>query len=188
LFSAIDARRKIELNRLIFALGIRHVGEGNAKLLARHYGSFVAFRDAMLAAAESQSEEGNISEAYQDLNNIAGVGDIVADAVVEFFAEKRNVQALQELLAEIEVLPVAQAKTDTAVAGKTVVFTGSLTKFTRDEAKAAAERLGAKVAGSVSKKTDYVVAGEDAGSKLTKAKELGVAVLSEDEWLELIEG
>ncbi|MCX7321353.1 MAG: NAD-dependent DNA ligase LigA [Hyphomicrobiales bacterium] len=188
LFAAIDERRKIELNRLIFALGIRHIGEGNAKLLARHYGSFAAFRDAMLAAAAGQSEQGNTSEAYTDLNNIGGVGDIVADAVVEFFAEQRNVKALDELLCEIEVLDVAQAKADTPVAGKTVVFTGSLTKFTRDEAKAAAERLGAKVAGSVSKKTDYVVAGEDAGSKLTKARDLGVAVLTEDEWLELIGG
>ena len=108
--------------------------------------------------------------------------------MVEFFAEPRNVEALDELLDEIEVLPAEQVKRDTAVAGKTVVFTGSLTKFTRDEAKAAAERLGAKVAGSVSKKTDYVVAGEDAGSKLTKARELGVAVLTEDEWLALIGG
>jgi len=188
LFAAIDDRRKIELNRLIFALGIRHIGEGNAKLLARHYGSFAAFREAMLAAAAGQSEEGNTSEAYADLNSIDGVGEIVADAVVEFFAEKRNVKALDELLGEIEVLDVAQAKTDTPVAGKTVVFTGSLTKFTRDEAKAGAERLGAKVAGSVSKKTDYVVAGEDAGSKLTKARDLGVAVLTEDEWLALIGG
>jgi DNA ligase (NAD+) len=188
LFSAIDARRKIELNRLIFALGIRHIGEGNAKLLARHYGSFASFREAMLAAVAGQTAEGNESEAYQDLNNIGGVGEIVADAVVEFFAEKRNVKALDELLDEIEVLDVEQAKSDTPIAGKTVVFTGSLTKFTRDEAKAAAERLGAKVAGSVSKKTDYLVAGEDAGSKLTKARDLGVNVLTEDEWLELIEG
>ena len=188
LFAAIDDRRKIELNRLIFALGIRHIGEGNAKLLAKHYGSFGVFREAMLAAAAGQGDEGNTSEAYQDLNNIGGVGEIVADAVVEFFAEQRNVKALDELLDEIEVLDVAQTKTDTPVAGKTVVFTGSLTKFTRDEAKASAERLGAKVAGSVSKKTDYVVAGEDAGSKLTKARDLGVAVLTEDEWLALIGG
>ena len=110
----------------------------------------------------------------------------VADAVVEFFAESRNLKALDELLKEIEVLPVEQARSDTPVAGKTVVFTGSLTRFTRDEAKAAAERLGAKVAGSVSKKTDYVVAGESAGSKLDKARELGVSVLTEDEWLDLI--
>jgi DNA ligase (NAD+) len=188
LFAAIDARRRIELNRLIFALGIRHVGEGNAKLLARHYGTIENLRAAMAEAAAAQTDEGNTSEAYADLNNIGGIGDIVADAVVEFFAEKRNVKALDELLGEIEVLPAEQARTDSAVAGKTVVFTGSLTKFTRDEAKAQAERLGAKVSGSVSKKTDYVVAGEEAGSKLTKARELGVAVLTEDEWLKLIEG
>jgi len=188
LFAAIDARRKIELHRLIFALGIRHVGEGNAKLLARHYGTIDAFRDAMLAAAAGLSDDGNTSEAYQDLNNIAGVGDIVADAVVEFFAEPRNVIALDSLLREIEVLPAEKPRQTSPVSGKTVVFTGSLTKFTRDEAKAVAERLGAKVAGAVSKKTDYVVAGEDAGSKLTKARELGVAVLTEDEWLGLIEG
>jgi len=188
LFAAIDVRRRIELNRLIFALGIRHVGEGNAKLLARHYGTIENLRAAMAEAAAAQTEEGNASEAYADLNNIGGIGDIVADAVVEFFAEKRNVKALDELLDEIEVLPAEQARTDSFVAGKTVVFTGSLTKFTRDEAKAQAERLGAKVSGSVSKKTDYVVAGEEAGSKLTKARELGVAVLTEDEWLKLTSG
>jgi DNA ligase (NAD+) len=188
LFAAIDARRKIELNRLIFALGIRHVGEGNAKLLARHYGSIESFRAAMAEAAAAQMEEGNESEAYADLNNIAGVGEIVADAVVEFFAEKRNVKALNELLEEIEVLPVAQARSDSAVAGKTVVFTGSLEKFTRDEAKASAERMGAKVSGSVSKKTDLVVAGPGAGSKLKDAEKFGVKVISEDDWLKLIEG
>jgi DNA ligase (NAD+) len=188
LFGAIDARRSIELNRLIYALGIRHVGEGNAKLLARHYGTIDAFREAMLAAAAGRSDAGNTSEAYQDLNDISGIGDIVADAVVEFFAEPRNITALDALLAEIEVKPAEQPRKSSKVSGKTVVFTGSLTKFTRDEAKAVAERLGAKVSGSVSKKTDYVVAGEEAGSKLTKARELGVSVLSEDDWLELIEG
>jgi len=188
LFAAIDARRKIELHRLIFALGIRHIGEGNAKLLARHYGTVEAFRDAMLEAAKGMHEDGNSSEAYQDLNDIAGIGDIVADAVVEFFAEPRNVKAFDELLREIEVLPAEKPRRSSPVSGKTVVFTGSLTKFTRDEAKAVAERLGAKVSGSVSKKTDYVVAGEEAGSKLAKARELGVSVLSEDDWLQLIEG
>jgi DNA ligase (NAD+) len=187
LFAAIDARRSIELHRLIFALGIRHVGEGNAKLLARHYGTIENFREAMLAAAKGAEAEENETEAYQDLNNIGGIGEIVADAVVEFFAEPRNVKALGELLREIEVKPAEQPRKSSPVSDKTVVFTGSLTKFTRDEAKAVAERLGAKVAGSVSKKTDYVVAGEDAGSKLAKARELGVAVLTEDEWLTLIE-
>jgi DNA ligase (NAD+) len=186
LFAAIDARRTIDLHRLIYGLGIRHVGEGNAKLLARHYGSIENFREAMLAAAKGAKDDENTTEAYQDLNNIGGVGEIVADAVVEFFAEPRNVKALGELLSEIEVKPAEQPRKSSPVSDKTVVFTGSLTKFTRDEAKAVAERLGAKVAGSVSKKTDYVVAGEDAGSKLAKAREHGVAVLTEDEWLNLI--
>jgi DNA ligase (NAD+) len=186
LFAAIDARRSVELHRLIYALGIRHVGEGNAKLLARHYGTIEAFREAMLAAAKGGTGEENATEAYQDLNDIGGVGEIVADAVVEFFAEPRNVKALGELLREIEVRPAEKPRKSSPVSSKTVVFTGSLTKFTRDEAKAVAERLGAKVAGSVSKKTDYVVAGEEAGSKLNKARELGVTVLTEDEWLALI--
>ena len=188
LFNAIDARRDIELHRLIYALGIRHVGEGNAKLLARHYQTIAAFREAMLAAAAGRGDEGNTSEAYADLNDIGGVGEIVANAVVEFFAEPRNVNALDELLREIEVRPAEKRGKSSPVSDKTVVFTGSLTKFTREEAKAVAERLGAKVAGSVSKKTDYVVAGEDAGSKLAKARSLGVAVLTEDQWLKLIEG
>lgn len=181
LFASIDARRKIALHRLIFALGIRHVGEGNAKLLARHYVTVEAFREAMIAAGK-----GHETEAWQDLESIGGIGNIVAEAVVEFFAEKRNVKALDDLLKEIEVQPAEQARTDSAVAGKTVVFTGTLMQMTREEAKAGAERLGAKVAGSVSKKTDYLVAGEEAGSKLTKAKELGVNVLTEAEWLKLI--
>lgn len=181
LFDAIDARRAIPLHRFIFALGIRHVGEGNAKLLARHYHTVGHFREAMI-----DTGKGHDSEAYQELTSIEGVGPIVAEAIMEFFAEERNVKAVDDLLSELtEVLPAEKARTDSAVAGKTVVFTGSLIKFTRDEAKALAERLGAKVAGSVSKKTDYVVAGEDAGSKLTKAKELGVTVLTEDEWLAL---
>jgi len=186
LFNSIDARRDIELHRLIYALGIRHVGEGNAKLLARHYGTFENFKDAMLAAAQGTGKSENTTEAYQDLNNIGGIGEIVADAVVEFFAEPRNVKALKELLREIKVRPAERPSKSSPISDKTVVFTGSLTKFTRDEAKAAAERLGAKVAGSVSKKTDYVVAGEEAGSKLAKARELGVTVLSEDEWLKLV--
>jgi DNA ligase (NAD+) len=186
LFAAIDARRTIDLHRLIFGLGIRHVGEGNAKLLARHYATIENFREAMLAAAKGNQNEENTTEAYLDLNNIGGVGEVVADAVVDFFAEPRNVKALGELLDEIVVKPAEQPRKSSPVSDKTVVFTGSLTRFTRDEAKAMAERLGAKVAGSVSKKTDYVVAGEDAGSKLAKARELGVAVLTEDEWLQLI--
>ena len=186
LFAAIDARRTIELHRLIYALGIRHVGEGNAKLLARHYHTIEEFVAAMKAAAKDHDDDANTSDAYADLNAIEGVGDVVADAVVEFFAEPRNIKALDELLAEITVKPAEQARRDTAVAGKTVVFTGSLEKMTRDEAKAMAERLGAKVSGSVSKKTDLVVAGPGAGSKLKDAQKHGIKVISEDEWFDLV--
>ena len=181
LFDAIDARRKISLNRLIYALGIRHIGETNARLLARHYRTIGALR-----AALAQAAKGKDSEAYEDLTTVGGIGEVVADALVEFFKEPRNLHALDRLLAEIEVEPMEAVKTDSPVAGKTVVFTGSLEKMTRDEAKAMAERHGAKSAGSVSKKTDYVVAGPGAGSKLNKAKDFGVTVLTEDEWFALI--
>jgi DNA ligase (NAD+) len=181
LFDAIDARRKISLNRLIYALGIRHIGESNARLLARHFGTIEALRAALDGAAK-----GKDTEAYEDLNSVEGIGEVVADALVEFFKEPRNNEALDRLLAEIEVEPMEAVKTDSPVAGKTVVFTGSLEKMTRDEAKAMAERLGAKTAGSVSKKTDYVVAGPGAGSKLADAKKHGVTVLTEDDWFKLI--
>jgi DNA ligase (NAD+) len=181
LFAAIEARRTIPLNRLIYALGIRHVGEANAKLLARHFGSI----EALLAAVD-EAAAGPDSEAFQDLTTVEGIGEVVAQAVVEFFKEPRNRRALDALLREISVEPMEQAKRDTKIAGKTVVFTGTLERMTREEAKAMAERLGAKVAGSVSRKTDYVVAGPGAGSKLAKAKEAGVAVLGEDEWLKLV--
>ena len=186
LFDSIDARRKIELHRLIYALGIRHVGDGNAKLLARHYVSLETFADAMRAATKGQGDDENTSEAYEELNSIEGVGEVVADAVVEFFAEPRNLKALDDLMDEIEVLPAEQAAKDSPVSGKTVVFTGSLEQMTREEAKAMAERLGAKVSGSVSKKTDLVVAGPGAGSKLKDAQKHGVQVLSEDDWLKLV--
>jgi DNA ligase (NAD+) len=180
LFAAIDERRSIGLDRFIFGLGIRHVGETTARLLARSYGSFERFREAMEAATEPGSE------AYQELDAIDGIGEVVAKAVVEFFAEPHNEQVLDALLAEVTPQEMARAATETPVAGKTVVFTGTLEKMTRSEAKARAEELGAKVSGSVSAKTDYVVAGPGAGSKLKKAAELGLAVLSEDEWLDLI--
>jgi len=181
LFDAIDARRRISLNRLIYALGIRHIGETNARLIAHHFGTIEALRAALKGAAE-----GKEGEAYEDLNSVEGIGEVVADALVEFFKEPRNNDALDRLLAEIEVEPMEAVKTDSPVAGKIVVFTGSLEKMTRDEAKAMAERLGAKTAGSVSKKTNYVVAGPGAGSKLAKAKEFGADVLTEDEWFKLI--
>jgi DNA ligase (NAD+) len=128
------------------------------------------------------------SEARAELNAIEGVGDVVAEAVAEFFAEKHNEDALDALLAEVTPEPMEAVQTSTPVAGKTIVFTGALEKMTRDEAKAMAERLGAKVSGSVSKKTDLVVAGPGAGSKLTKAAELGIEVITEDEWLSRVAG
>jgi DNA ligase (NAD+) len=181
LFAAIAARRSVPLNRLVFALGIRHVGETNAKLLARHYGSIEALRRGVAAAAA-----GHESEAYEELNAIEGIGDVVADAIVEFFREPHNRATLDRLLDRVTVEPMEETRRDSPVAGKTVVFTGSLEQMTRDEAKAMAERLGAKVAASVSKKTDYVVAGPGAGSKLDKAREAGVVVLTEDEWFALV--
>jgi DNA ligase (NAD+) len=181
LFGAIDARRTIELNRLVYALGIRRIGETNARILARHYGTIEALRKAMKNAAKGKG-----NEAYEDLNSVEGIGEIVADAFVEFFKEPRNNEVLDQLLSEIEVTPMEAVKRDTPVAGKTVVFTGALEKMTRDEAKAMAERLGAKVSGSVSKKTDYLVAGPGAGSKLAEAKKHDVAVLTEDDWFKLI--
>ena len=176
LFAAIEARRSVALNRFIFALGIRHVGETNARRLARHFGSFEALRKVCAAAAPD-------SEARAELNNISGIGDVVAEGLADFFIEPHNEAELDRLMAEVTPEPMEAVKTDSPVAGKTVVFTGALEKLTRDEAKAQAERLGAKVAGSVSKKTDLVVAGPGAGSKLTKAAELGIEVISEDDWL-----
>ncbi|MEH6691177.1 MAG: NAD-dependent DNA ligase LigA [Pseudorhizobium pelagicum] len=183
LFEAIDERRTIALHRFIYALGIRHVGETTAKLLARAYGTYGAFEAAMKEAA------GLAGDAWDDLNNIEGIGEVVARAIVEFFKEPRNVEVIGRLLEEVTPEVAEQiAASDSPVAGKTVVFTGALEKFTRDEAKAKAESLGAKVAGSVSKKTDIVVAGPGAGSKLAKAAELGVQVMDEDEWLALVGG
>lgn len=177
LFDAIDARRNVDLYRLIYGLGIRHVGEQTAKDLARSYGSLEAFDTAMRNLAEL--------DAYEDLIAIDGIGGTVANSLREFFGEQRNVDVWERLLGQIDPTPPEQAAEDTPVAGKTVVFTGSLERMTRDEAKAMAERLGAKVSGSVSAKTDLLVAGPGAGSKLKKATELGVETIDEDEWFEL---
>jgi DNA ligase (NAD+) len=181
LFDAIKARSEgIALNRVLFALGIRHIGETNAIRLARHYGTMEALRDAAIAAGKGDEE------VFAEMNNINGIGEVVAEAVVEFFKEKKNMKALNALLDEIKIEPMEAVAKDSPVSGKTVVFTGSLEQMTRDEAKAMAERLGANVAGSVSAKTDYVVAGPGAGSKLKEAQKHGVRVLSEDDWFKLI--
>ncbi len=260
LIAGIDARRTIALERLIFGLGIREIGEQTSLLLARHFGSWSAFHAAGLAAAEGIpspewtrlaeghgvstrtlsvlaaatldpadpwpeapieqklalafpgvaaparraliplapdwsaivelsriAREDGPSETLGELAGISGVGPVAARAVAEFFHEPHNRSVVDTLVAELAHIEDAERpKTDTAVAGKTVVFTGSLERFTRDEAKARAESLGAKVSGSVSKKTDYLVAGPGAGSKLADAQKHGVTVLTEDEWLQLI--
>ena len=177
LFAAIDERRRVGLDRFIYSLGIRHVGETTARTLARSYGTADQFLDAMTAAQD------HASEAYADLVNIDGIGDVVARAVAEFFAEPHNLSVVKELVDEhLDIQPLESVDTGSPVSGMTIVFTGALERMTRDEAKAMAERLGAKVAGSVSKKTNLVVAGPGAGSKLKKATELGVEVISEDDW------
>jgi DNA ligase (NAD+) len=180
LFGAIEARREISLERFIYALGMRHVGDTTARVLARGYGSWKAFHDAALKLVEEDQE------TREEMDNLDQIGDTVIDSLAAYFGEKHNRDIVERLTKEVRILDAEKPRADSVVAGKTVVFTGSLEKMTRDEAKAMAERLGAKTAGSVSKKTDYVVAGPGAGSKLTKAKEAGVTVLTEDEWFELI--
>ena len=178
LVAAIEARRRIAFDRFINALGIRHVGETNARLIARNYPGIEAF----VAAMEGEN-------AVAELDEIDGVGEVLAQAVKDFFDEKHNRSLVDHLLKEVDVVPLAAPRiSGSPVAGKTVVFTGTLEKMTRPEAKARAEALGAKVASSVSKKTDLVVAGPGAGSKLADAQEFGVEVIDEDAWLKLIGG
>jgi len=179
LFSAIEVRRAIPVNRFIYALGIRHVGEATAKELARHFGTMEALLQAAIAAQDRSSE------AWGELTSIEGIGEVVGEAVADFFGEPHNQDIVTELLKQVKVTPLEIVRTDSVVAGKTVVFTGSLEKITREEAKAMAERLGAKVAGSVSKKTDLVITGPGAGSKLAKARELNIETIDEEAWLKL---
>jgi DNA ligase (NAD+) len=182
LLRAIEARRSISLERFINALGIRFVGEANARLLARHYGSLAAWREAMERAGQSDED------ARAELESIDGIGPKVAEAIFEFFAEEHNRAALDDLARQVRVEDAAGPARSSPLAGKTVVFTGTLDSMSRAEAKATAEALGAKVAGSVSAKTDYVVVGAEAGSKAKRAAELGVRTLSEAEWRELAGG
>lgn len=180
LFAAIEAKRRIPLDRLIFGLGIRHVGEAAAGLLARHYSSWAAFEAAITHATPDSPE-------WAELISIDGVGTVLAGSLAEAFQNTAERAAIDALVAELQVQPVlARAPLDSPVAGKTVVFTGTLEKMTRAEAKARAEALGAKVAGSVSAKTDLLVAGPGAGSKAKDAEKLGVSVIDEDGWLALI--
>jgi DNA ligase (NAD+) len=180
LFAAISARREISLERFIHALGIRHIGETTARLLARAYVTWADFHDT--AVRLSAGDE----DTRQEMDALEGIGETVIDALAAYFAEEHNRGIVERLTAQVRIRAAEEQATRSRVSGKTVVFTGALARMTREEAKATAERLGAKVAGSVSKKTDYVVAGSGAGSKLDKAKALGVAVLSEEEWLGIV--
>jgi DNA ligase (NAD+) len=180
LFAAIEERRRISLERFIFALGMRHVGETTALALARGYGSWQAFHDACLKVAEGDEE------AMAEMDALDQIGETVIASIKAYFGESHNRGIVERLTKEVTILDAEKPKSNSAVAGKTVVFTGALELMTRDEAKAKAERLGAKVSGSVSKKTDYVVAGPGAGSKLAEAKKHGVEVLTEDQWLKLV--
>ncbi len=175
LFAAIEARRTISLERFIFALGIRHVGETTARLLAKTFGSLEHFVQAM-------GEQG----AIERLNEVDGIGDVVAQSIVDFFDEPHNREVVAGLVNELTVEDYKSDVIASQLAGATVVFSGKLERLTREEAKSQAERLGAKVAGSVSKNTLYLVAGPGAGSKLKKAEELGVKILSEDDWFDLV--
>lgn len=178
LLAAIEARRSVDLDRFIFALGIRHVGEVTGRDLARALGSAEALRDAAMAAQTSD-------DARASLTDINGIGPIVAQALIDFFAEPHNLETVEDLLAEVTPAALA-APRQTSLSGKTIVFTGSLTTLTRSEARVQAEALGARVAGSVSARTDLVVAGADAGSKRAKAEALGVRVIDEAEWARLV--
>ncbi len=182
LFAALETRRVISLERLIYALGIRRIGTTTARRLAQHYHSFEGWQTAMLAAADGQVE------AMDDLIRIDGMGAVVARDLVAFFAEEHNRDTLAALVAQLQEITPAEAVavSDSPFSGKAVVFTGTLTRMTRAEAKAKAESLGARVMGSVSKKTDYVIVGEDAGSKADAARKLGITVLSEQDWLNMI--
>ncbi|MDK9722110.1 MAG: NAD-dependent DNA ligase LigA [Rhodospirillales bacterium] len=181
LFAAIAARRNISLERFIYALGIPQIGEATARLLAQHYETFDRFLQTCLDAAKTDSD------TRKELESINGIGPKMAADLVGFFAEDHNKKGVDELASLLSIQPAErQASVDSPVAGKTVVFTGALSRFTRDEAKVKAMALGAKVTDSVSKKTDYVVAGADAGSKAAKAAQLGVRLLSEEEWISLI--
>jgi DNA ligase (NAD+) len=182
LFRAIDARRRIPLHRFIYGLGIPQVGQATAKLLARHYITYANWKDAMMAAKDKQSE------AFASLLSIEGIGPSVSEDLIAFFDEPHNRTVLDNLLKELVVLDEEIPQVESSpFTNKTVVFTGSLQQMTRHEAKVRAEALGAKVASSVSSKTDYVIMGEDAGSKAKTAAELGVKILTEDEWLKMVE-
>ena len=178
--AAIDARRQIDFDKFLYAFGIRHIGQGNSNLIAKHYLSWDVFAEAV---SKMENED---TPAFQELMSIDGVGGAAAGALVGFLRSAQHIEMIQNLLQHVSVISAEAPSSDSPVSGKTVVFTGKLERFSRDEAKAKAQTLGAKVSGSVSAKTDILIAGPGAGSKLKKATELGVQTLTEDEWLALI--
>lgn len=181
LFESIQRRRQTDLGRFIYALGIRQVGQTTARDLARAYGTVDVWMRQMTAAIEDPH-----GDAFQELSNIDGIGPAVVADILAFFGNPESRADLDQLVSMLEISPVEQAANDTAISGKVLVFTGNMESMGRSEAKAKAESMGAKVSGSVSKKTDLVIAGPGAGSKRKKAEELGISVISEQEWLDLL--
>jgi DNA ligase (NAD+) len=180
LFAAIEAQRRVSLERFTYALGVRHIGETTARALARGYGSWRTLHAACLKLAKGDCE------ARQEMDAMDQIGNTVIDSLAAYFSERHNVEIVERLTKQVRIRDAEKPAAQSAIAGKTIVFTGSMERLTREEAKALAERLGAKVSGSVSKKTDFVVAGADVGSKLKKANELGVAVLDEAKFIGLV--
>jgi DNA ligase (NAD+) len=186
LFIAINSRRKIELYRFIYALGIRYAGEATAKLLANNYVSYKNFKEKMVLIAGLKSDELEQNSIYQDFASIDGIGSKMAKVILQYFAEEKNLEMLSNLESELDIKDASLAHFTHNLAGKSVVFTGTLTNMTRSEAKEKAEKCGMKVLGSISSKLDFLIAGIEPGSKLKKANELGIKVLSEEEWIEII--
>lgn len=186
LFQAINQKRQISLEKFIYAIGIRHVGETTAKVIAQHFSSYQNFKDKMISMVNISEEELLLSHDYQDIVAIDGIGEKMAKAILDYFRDDRNLQMIESLETELQIQNAVQKVSESELSNKSVVFTGTLDRMTRAESKKKAEDLGMKVVGSVSSKTDFVVAGAEAGSKLKKAQELGLKILNEEEWLQLI--
>lgn len=177
---AINEKRTIEFSRLLFALGIRHIGQGNSVIIGRHYLSWSKMLSSLRAAKDYTGE------LWDDLLSIDGMGNAAATSLVNFFNEPLNINIVNNLLSFIVVQDTLEPSINSKISGKIIVFTGKFEKFSRDEAKSQAQLLGAKVSGSVSAKTSFVIYGPGAGSKYKKARELGITIMSEDEWIEFL--
>jgi len=186
LFKAIREARKVSLNRFIFALGIRYLGETTAKLLAKNYGTYENFIEKMKHASKRDLMGERSSPEFKQFEAIDGIGDKTANEILDYFEKEDNLKMLKELVGELEIQKFVSRRTSGKLEGQIIVFTGTLKDMTRAEAKARAEEMGAKVGASVSSNTDLVVAGEETGSKLKKARELGVKVIGEKEWGKMV--